>query len=254
MSNVVSGLLITLSHRLMSYVVNWLFIILWLKLMSYVVSWLAIIPSHRLMRYKVNCYVIILSHKPMSYVVSWLVFVISHRLISYVVNWFVIILSPGTMSNILNCLAIILSQTFVFNKQYPWFLFWDIMWGKNQYNSTQQFCWHLDMCRTNCLFDFCQRLGFPFTLGDAHKLCLSEIVTMYLTLSLVTGCSVQLGSGVTQCYWNWYVKSLWPTDAIELAQHWFRWWLVALWLQAITWSSLDLPSVRFSDNKYVSYQ
>ena len=39
-----------------------------------------------------------------------------------------------------------------------------------------------------------------------------------------------------------------PYDNIDLDQHWFREWLVAWQHQAITWTSVDLSSVRSSDN------
>ena len=34
---------------------------------------------------------------------------------------------------------------------------------------------------------------------------------------------------------------------IDLDWHWYRWWLVAWWHQAITWSNVDLSPVRFCD-------
>ena len=35
---------------------------------------------------------------------------------------------------------------------------------------------------------------------------------------------------------------------IELGQHWLRWWLVAWWHKAITWTSANLQSARSGDN------
>ena len=37
-----------------------------------------------------------------------------------------------------------------------------------------------------------------------------------------------------------------PYGDIGLGQHWFRWWLVAWWHQAITWTNVDLSSVSSS--------
>ena len=41
-----------------------------------------------------------------------------------------------------------------------------------------------------------------------------------------------------------WVNSLWPSNAIDLGQHWFRYWLVAWWYQAITWNNVDLLLAR----------
>ena len=38
-----------------------------------------------------------------------------------------------------------------------------------------------------------------------------------------------------------------PYGDMELGQHWLRWWLVAWRHQAITWTNVDLSSVRSSD-------
>ena len=38
-----------------------------------------------------------------------------------------------------------------------------------------------------------------------------------------------------------------PYGDINLGRHWYRWWLVAWWHQAITWSNVDLSPVRFRD-------
>ena len=35
-----------------------------------------------------------------------------------------------------------------------------------------------------------------------------------------------------------------PYGNVDLGQHWLRWWLVAWWHQAITWTSVDYWSVR----------
>ena len=44
------------------------------------------------------------------------------------------------------------------------------------------------------------------------------------------------------------MKSLWPEQNAygdrDLGQNWLRWWLVAWRHRAITWTSVDLPSVR----------
>ena len=40
-----------------------------------------------------------------------------------------------------------------------------------------------------------------------------------------------------------------PYSEIELNQHWLRYWLVAWWHQAITWTNVDLWSLRSSDNQ-----
>ena len=37
-----------------------------------------------------------------------------------------------------------------------------------------------------------------------------------------------------------------PFDDIDMGQHWIRWWLVAWQHQAITWTNVDLSSVRSS--------
>ena len=39
-----------------------------------------------------------------------------------------------------------------------------------------------------------------------------------------------------------------PNEDIELCQHWLKEWLVAWWHQAITWTNVDLSSIRFSDS------
>ena len=44
------------------------------------------------------------------------------------------------------------------------------------------------------------------------------------------------------------LMSMMPYGDIELGQHWLRQWLVAWWHQAITWTNVDLSSVRSSDN------
>ena len=47
-----------------------------------------------------------------------------------------------------------------------------------------------------------------------------------------------------------WINSLWPIDTIwcrDLCQHWFRQWLVAWWHQAISWTNVDLSSLRSSD-------
>ena len=38
-----------------------------------------------------------------------------------------------------------------------------------------------------------------------------------------------------------------PYGSRDLSQHWFRQWLVAWWHQAITWTNVDLSSLRSSD-------
>ena len=47
------------------------------------------------------------------------------------------------------------------------------------------------------------------------------------------------------------MNSLWPNDTIygviDLGQHWFRWWLVAWWCQAITWTNVDWSSLSSRD-------
>ena len=48
--------------------------------------------------------------------------------------------------------------------------------------------------------------------------------------------------GVTRPQW---VNSLAPSGTKELGQHWFRWWLVAWWHQAIIWTNVDISSVKF---------
>ena len=40
---------------------------------------------------------------------------------------------------------------------------------------------------------------------------------------------------------------LMPYGDIELSQHWLRYWLGAWWHQAITWTNVDLSSVRSND-------
>ena len=45
------------------------------------------------------------------------------------------------------------------------------------------------------------------------------------------------------CACNSYVKLLWPSDAIcpyRPGQYWHRYWFVAWWHQAITWTNVDL--------------
>ena len=37
----------------------------------------------------------------------------------------------------------------------------------------------------------------------------------------------------------------WPYSDIDLGQHCLRYWIVACWLQAITWTNVDLSSVRY---------
>ena len=48
-------------------------------------------------------------------------------------------------------------------------------------------------------------------------------------------------------YW-WVIKTHWglvtPYGHVDLGQHWFRYWLVAWRHQAITWTNVDLSSVR----------
>ena len=44
-----------------------------------------------------------------------------------------------------------------------------------------------------------------------------------------------------------WVNSLLPYGNIDLGQHWLRWWLVAWQPQAITWTNVDLLSVRSND-------
>ena len=37
-----------------------------------------------------------------------------------------------------------------------------------------------------------------------------------------------------------------PYGNTDLGQHWLRYWLVAWWQQAITWTNVDLSSIRSS--------
>ena len=38
-----------------------------------------------------------------------------------------------------------------------------------------------------------------------------------------------------------------PYGGKDQGQHWFRWWLIAWWHQAITWTNIDWTSLRSSD-------
>ena len=48
----------------------------------------------------------------------------------------------------------------------------------------------------------------------------------------------------------WFIKThcglVMPYGDIELGQHWIRWWFLAWQHQTITWTNVDLSSVRFS--------
>ena len=48
-------------------------------------------------------------------------------------------------------------------------------------------------------------------------------------------------------YTGWLVKNKAGNKSgnIGLGQHWLRWWLVAWWHQAVTWTNVDLSSVEF---------
>ena len=68
----------------------------------------------------------------------------------------------------------------------------------------------------------------------------------------MTCCHLVTGSGQPRCWLATTNPELThcglvtPYGDINLGQHWLRQWLVAWWHQAITWTNIDLSSVRSS--------
>ena len=73
--------------------------------------------------------------------------------------------------------------------------------------------------------------------------CLTGTKPLPRAMLIKTCCMVSLGNdelSLTHC------GLVTPYDDRDLGQHWFRKWLVAWWHQAITWTNVDLSSVRSS--------
>ena len=110
-------------------------------------------------------------------------------------------------------------------------------------------------CRAHCILNntFGQIVYHHMNISNMHYLKLQQYTT-----SFFVEYSCRWKGSDTPAFMK-YPPVLFPTQSLsthhglvmpngnkELGQHWGRYWLVAWWHQAITWTNVDLSSVRYS--------